>query len=172
MNYLTDKELAFFKALKNDYEINKDKSFIDVLFCAWFKSDYEMRNDLNDLFNMSYKKLFNESDLLFESTQCCYVGKYKDTFWGTGSEGEVFGMGKEIQNIAFPIIFSEIGQVNDPEEKIAVVDYFQNHLHLDYDDYIQKYREFCQSFGFEYKEDLELIEKQSEDFNNLLDSLK
>lgn len=172
MRYLTEQELAFFEALKKDYESNKDKSFIDVLFCAWFKSDYEMKNDLNDLFTMSYKKLFNESDLLFESTQCCYIGKYKDTFWGTGSEGEVFGMGKEIQNIVLPIIFSEIGQVNDPEEKLAVVDYFKNHLNLNYDEYIQKYKQFCQSFGFEYKEDLELIEKQSEDFNNLLDSLK
>lgn len=98
MKYLNNKEIAFFEALQKDYEINKDKSFIEVLFCAGFKSHDEMRNDLNNLFNMSYKKLFNLSDLLFESAQCCYVGKYK--------------------------------------------------------------------------EDLELIEQQSEDFNNLLDSLQ
>lgn len=105
MKYLNNKEIAFFEALKKDYDINKDKSFIEVLFCAGFKSHDEIKNDLNDLFYMSYKKLFNESDLLFESIQCCYVGKYKDTFWGTGSEGEVFGMGKEIQNVAFLLYF-------------------------------------------------------------------
>lgn len=40
MKYLNNQEIAFFEALQKDYEINKDKSFIDVLFCAWFKSDY------------------------------------------------------------------------------------------------------------------------------------
>lgn len=172
MKYLTDKELDFFEALKKDYNINKDKSFISVLFCGWFKSEPDMRKDLIDLFDIQYKKLFNESDLLFESIQSCYIGKYKDTFWGTDSEGSVFGMGKEIQNIAFPIIFSELGQVTDTEEKKEVCNYFTNQLGLDYDDYILKYKKFCKSFGFDYKEDLELIEKQSEFFNNLLDNFK
>ena len=51
------------------------------------------------------------------SVNSCYIGKYKETFWGTGSEGEIFGLGKEIQNIVFPLIFLGFGDVKNKEEK-------------------------------------------------------
>lgn len=60
----------------------------------------KIKNELDNLFNSYYEKLFKESDLLIESRIVC-IGKYKDTFWGTILKGEVFGLGKEIQNIAF-----------------------------------------------------------------------
>lgn len=106
------------------------------------------------------------------SVNSCYIGKYKNTFWGTGSEGEVFGLGKEIQNIVFPLIFSGLDDVTDKEEKISVCEYFKNHLSLDYDNYINTYRNFCKNLGYEYKEDLNLISQQSEEFEKMLDDLK
>lgn len=172
MKYLTEKELAFLNALKKEQEINKEKSFMEVLFQASFIEPKKMKKDLDDLFQGYYENLFTNSDLIFESVNSCYVGKYKETFWGTGSEGEIFGLGQEIQNIVFPIIFSELGQVTDPEEKISVCQYFKDSLGLDYDKFIQSYRDFCSSFGYQYKEDLEFIQKQSETFEGELESLK
>lgn len=172
MKYLTEKEINFIEALKKDLEAKGDKSFMKVLFQASFEDSETMKEDLNEFFDGTFNELFNSSDLIFEAIGFCYVGKYKDIFWGTGSEGEVFGMGKEIQNVVFPLIFAEIGQVNIPQEKLEVEKYFKKYHDIDYDDYIQSYRDFCASLGFQYKEDLDLIDSQSEDFNRILPSLE
>lgn len=172
MKHLKEKEIKFIEALKKDKEINGEKSFMDILFQGSFECSEDMNTDLDDFFEGYYKKLFDNSDLIFESIGLCYVGKYKDTFWGTGSEGEIFGMGQEIQNIVFSLIFSEIGQVIYPNEKIEVEKRFKRYHNLDYNEYIQSYRDFCLSLGYEYKEDLDLIEKQSEDFEKELPSLE
>jgi len=172
MKNLTEKELIFWNALIEDYQINKEKSFIECLFLGALIDKKEMKEELEELFEGSYNKLFNNSDLLMFSVNSCYIGKYKDTFWGTGSEGEIFGLGKEIQSIVFPIIYSQYGQVTDLDEKISVCEYFKNHLNLDYDDYINTYKNFCKNLGYEYKEDLNLISQQSEDFEKELEELK
>lgn len=172
MHNLTIKEINFINELKKDHNKNNDNSFLSILFLGEFKSYLIIKNELDDLFNNYYDNLFTESDLLIESVDCMYIGKYKNTFWGTGSEGEVFGMGQEIQNIAFFIICSYYGNVKDIDEKKDVDEYFKKHLSLDYDDYIDSYRNFCLSLGFEYKEDLDLINQQSKDFENELEYLK
>lgn len=172
MKYLTKKESLFLEALYKDYENNGEKSFLEVLFLGEIGSYQKIKNELDDLFNNYYEKLFKESDLLIESVDCMYVGKYKDTFWGTGSEGEVFGLGKEIQNIAFFILRSYYGNVQDIEEKKDICEHFKTHLGLDYDNYIDSYKSFCKNLGCEYEEDLELIAKQSEQFESELGALK
>lgn len=172
MKYLTEKEIKFMEALKKDLEAKGDKSFMNVLFQASFEDSETMKEALNELFEGTFRELFNSSDLIFEAIGFCYVGKYKDIFWGTGSEGEVFGMGKEIQNVVFPLIFAEIGQVTIHQEKLEVEKYFKKYHNLDYDDYIQSYRDFCLSLGFEYKEDLDLIDSQSEEFEKELKNLE
>ena len=115
MKYLTQKEILFLEALHQDYEKNGEKSFLEILFLGEISSYSKIKNELDNLFNSYYEKLFKESDLLIESVDCMYIGKYKDTFWGTGSDGEVFGLGKEIQNIAFFILKSYYGNVQDIE---------------------------------------------------------
>ena len=117
MRYLTQKELVFWNALIEDYKINKEKRFIECLFLGALVDSKEMKEELEELFEGSYKELFNNSDLLMFSVNSCYIGKYKETFWGTGSEGEIFGLGKEIQNIVFPLIFLGFGDVKNKEEK-------------------------------------------------------
>lgn len=172
MKYLIQEELRFIEELKKDLEANGDKSFIEILFQASFKAPEILKQDLDELFEGYFKKLFNDSDLIFESVNCRYIGKYGDTFYGTDSEGEIFGMGQEIQNLAFSIMCSYYGDVLDPEGKIDVEKYFKNHLNLDYDEYIQSYKDFCLSLDYEYKESWDLMEKQSEEFEKELPSLE
>ena len=172
MKYLTQKEILFLEALHKDYEKNGEKSFLEILFLGEISSYSKIKNELDNLFNSYYEKLFKESDLLIESVDCMYIGKYEDTFWGTGSEGEVFGLGKEIQNIAFFTLRSYYGNVQDIEEKKDICEHFKTHLGLDYDNYIDSYKSFCKNLGYEYKEDLELINQQSEEFESELGGLK
>lgn len=129
-----------------------------------------IRKQLNHLFNDSYKKLFDNSDLLIESIDSIYIGKYKETFWGTGSEGEVFGLGREIQNIALNLITFRYGDLESRRDDVE--DYFRKYLDLNYDEYIQSYKDFCKDLGFEYQADMGLINKQSEDFEKELLLLK
>ena len=84
MRYLTQKELVFWNALIEDYKINKEKRFIECLFLGALVDSKEMKEELEELFEGSYKELFNNSDLLMFSVNSCYIGKYKETFWGTG----------------------------------------------------------------------------------------
>lgn len=166
MKHLTTKEIAFLNALQEDNQINKDKSFLELLFIGELKNQKDIRTSLESLFAGYYSNLFNDSDLLIESVDCLYIGKYNEYFWGTGSEGEVFGLGQDICNMAFVLISSYYG------DKDVTIEYFKNHLGLDYHSYIQSYRDFCKSLGYDYKEDFNLIEKQSERFENILDLLK
>lgn len=172
MKYLTEKELGFIEALKKDLEINGEKSFIKILWHGFFDSEEYLRKEIANVFNDYYVELFKNSDLIMESVNGLYIGKYKENFWGTGSEGEVFGLGKEIQNIAFYVVLTYYGQVLEPDEKVSVVEYFRNHLNLNYETYIQSYRDFCKSLGYEYKESLEIMEKQSEEFEKELPLLE
>ena len=50
MKYLTEKELIFIDALKKDLEINGEKSFVEILFQALFKTPEILKQDLRDLF--------------------------------------------------------------------------------------------------------------------------
>lgn len=170
MSFLTKKEIAFIEALKKDFEKNGEKSFLEVLYSGELSLNNVIRKQLNHLFNDSYKKLFDNSDLLIESIDSIYIGKYKETFWGTGSEGEVFGLGREIQNIAFYLITFRYGDLESRRDDVE--DYFKKYLDLNYDEYIQSYKNFCERLGFEYKESLDLMNKQSECFDNELPSLE
>lgn len=94
---------------------------------------------------------------MLSSIDSCIIGKYNNYYWVTGSEGELYYAGQEIQNLP-SLLLNNIG---DNEDRY---NYFKNVLNVDYNEYIQKYKEFCKLFSFEYKEDLELIETQSEEF--------
>lgn len=172
MKYLTEKEINFIEALKMDKQNNGNKSFLEILWHSGFEPEDELRKEIQDCFEDYYKELFNDSDIILFSIDGLYVGKYKDCFWGTGTECEVFGMGKEIQNIVLQIIDAYYGDVLDSETKEDVKHYFKNNYNLDYDEYIQLYRDFCASLGFEYKEDWNLMTSQSEDFNKILPNLE
>lgn len=168
--YLTQKEELFFNALKKENELNQEKSFLNLLFCATLKSENQLRKELVNLFENHYQEIFIKSDILFESIDCIYIGKYECTYWATNSEGELFGVGQEIQNIAFFILNSFFGDVLEEKEKIN--HYFKKSLNLDYESYIIQYTDFCQSLGLIYKEDFVLIENQSKEFNKQINEWK
>lgn len=167
MKNLTGEELNFWNALVNDYEIRKEKSFIKTMFLSSLNNNNKIEIKLHKLFDNSYEEVFSQSDLLLSSIDSCIVGKYKDTFWGTDSEGEIYGMGCEIQNLPY-LLLDRLGDINDIT---SIKNYFNNVLEIDYLIYLQEYKNFCKSFGLEYKGDTNLIEKQSEKFNQLLDDL-
>lgn len=99
---------------------------------------------------------------------CCYVGKYKDNFWGTGSEGELYELGKEIQNIPFKLLH-HIADI--PEETNELVCYFSEILNVDYFVKLKEYKQLCKEFNLKYIENFDYIEKQSEEFNNYIDNI-
>ena len=169
MKHLTDKELKFWNALVNDYKINKEKSFINTLFLGFLQSGEDLKNSLIDMYsNPSFINLFNKSDLLLETQNGIYICKYKEFFYLADTEGDILGVGKELQNIPANRINEEIRELTDID---GLLEYFKDEYNLNYGNYIFKYKEFCKFFGLNYKEDLELIEKQSEDFNKLLNSM-
>lgn len=169
MKYLTDKELRFWNALINDYNIHQDKSFLNTLFLGFLQSNDDLKNSLLEMYsNPQFINLFNKSDLLLETKNGVYICKYKEFFYLADTEGEIRGVGKELQNIPANRINEEIRELTDI---VDLEEYFKDEYNLNYENYIFKYKEFCKSFGLNYKEDLELIEKQSEDFNKLLNSM-
>lgn len=166
MKYLTDKELKFWNALIYDYDIHQDKSFINTLFLGFLQSNEDLKNSLFDMYSTpNFINLFNKSDLLLETQNGVYLCKYKEFFYLADTEGDIRGVGKELQNIPANRINEEIRELTDIN---GLIEYFKDEYNIDYKDYIEKYKEFCKSFGFEYNEDLSLIEKQSKDFDNLL----
>lgn len=168
MKNLNRKELEFYEALVEDYKIRSDKSFIKTMFLSSVNHNNKIEFKLKKIFETSYDKFFKDSDLLFSSIDSCIIGKYNNFYWATGSEGELYPVGTEIQNLPY-ILINNLVDINDFD---SIKNYFEDALNVDYFEYLKEYKEFCKSFGFEYKEDLELIEKQSEGFNNLLASLK
>lgn len=168
MKNFTENELSFWNALENDYEIRGDKSFIATMFLSSLNKDSKIEKKLKKMFEGMYQKIFDNSDLLLSSIDSCFVGKYEDTFWGTDSEGEIYGIGKEIQNLPYALL-DRLGDVQDTE---VVQNYFQKVLNIDYFEYLNSYRDFCKSFGLEYKENLDYIYEQSEEFNKLLDEME
>jgi hypothetical protein len=68
MKYLKYKELRFWNALINDYNIHQDKSFINTLFLGFLQSSDDLKNSLFDMYsNPQFINLFNQSDLLLET---------------------------------------------------------------------------------------------------------
>lgn len=168
MKYLTEKELAFYEALIKDYQIRGDKSFIKTMFLSSFNFNNKIELKLKKLFENSYSKFFIESDLLFSSIDSCIIGKYKNFYWATGSEGELYSVGREIQNLPY-LLINNLGDINDI---FLIKTYFKNILNIDYLKCLKEYKEFCTSFDLEYHEDLNYITQQCEEFNTLIKNLE
>lgn len=168
MNSLTQKEINFIELLKEDLKYRGRKSFIETMFLAEFAPPDKLKKDVLEMFNEYYLEIFNNSDFIMESIESCYIGKYKDHFWGTGSEGELYGLGKEIQNIPYNLICSEIGDLSIEKNKIEAINYFKDCFDVDYDMQISKYKIFCESFGFNYVDNHDYIQNQVQEFNELI----
>lgn len=158
---LTNDEVKFLEKLRNNRNEEGDRSFLSLLFSATIPDQDTTLKRLNSLFGDKYKDIFINSVILFEAEDAIYVGKYKDIFWGTWSEGEFYFCAKEIQNICSSIRDCLLGAVDDPDYKEEVVEYFREQFDLDYDEYIDKYKLFCAEQGLSYDE-LSLISEEDE----------
>lgn len=169
MKYLTAKELLFWNSLLKDYYQREKQSFLYTLFLGISQSKKELTDSLFDMYSSKkYINFFNNSDLLLEIENGFYIGKYKDTFFEVDTEGCIYGIGKEIQNIPANIINNKIFDLDNIEELNL---YFNQEYGLDYIKYINEYKYFCNSFDLEYKENLDLLNQQSEEFNQFINNL-
>ena len=166
MNYLTAIENDFLNSLKVDHKNRKEKSFFSVLFLgAYIKGDKELLlNIKNNIDLEEYKKIdkkgydiLNETEWLFESMESRMVGKYKNHFIGTASEGEYFSMGLEIQNLPVYIISASIADIDEPDERENIVDFFLEELQIDFENYLQEYEKFCDIHGLIFQGNLQYI---------------
>lgn len=168
MKNLNGKELEFWNALVEDYNQRGDLSFLNIMFVSGTKSEKELIEEFREGSDGLYEPLLSQSDLLLFSIDSAMVGKYKDTFWVTGSEGELTSIGKKLYNLPF-VLLEAIADIND-EEKISK--YFKNVFNIDYLEYKEKYKEFCLSFGFIYEESLKFIYEGRVEFEKELHVLK
>lgn len=160
---LTNVEEKFLEHLRKNRNEEGDKSFLSLLFSATIPNQDTAMKRLISLFGDKYNEIFKNSVILFESEDSIYVGKYKDVFWGTWSEGELYFCAKEIQNICSSIRDCLIGPVDEPDYKEEVIDYFQEQFNIDYDKYIEEYKDFCLEIGLIYDEN-NIITKQDEQY--------
>lgn len=90
-------------------------------------------------------QIIKDSDILYSREDSSYIGKYKDFFWKSGSEGEFYPICKEIQNIA---IFSSMifKYFNDSDYNDLILDYLSLH-NFSYDEISEQYLKICLDFG-------------------------
>lgn len=167
MKNLHGKELIFWNALVEDYNKRGELSFLNIMFVSGTKSDKELKNDFRFGSDGYYEPLLEKSDMLLYSMESCMVGKYKDTFWATGSEGELYPVGKKLHNLPC-VLLEAIGDINE-DERIA--EYHKVVFNVDYYQYREDYKNFCLSFGYVYTENFEFIDEGAEEFEEELKNL-
>lgn len=163
MTELTTIEIEFIEKLKENKKQKGRLGFLNLLFSSELPDRDMAIKRLNNIYNGKYSSLFEQSVILFESEDSIYVGKYKDVFWGTWSEGELYFCAKEIQNICSSVRDCLIGPVDEQDYKEEVIDYFQEQFNIDYDKYIEEYKDFCLEIGLIYDEN-NIITKQDEQY--------
>lgn len=175
MSYLTTKEIEFLNALKEDNMNRKEKSFLHTLFSQAQLFDGEYNNTktyVEKILEVSdYEKIdpsgyeiLSQTQWLFEALESEMVGKYKNHFIGTGSEGEYFSMGLEIQNLATYLVASIMGSFQDDEEIAECVEKYNEDHGIDFYKNWQDYKVFCQSHGLTVEEKYDVIHKQTLNF--------
>lgn len=55
------------------------------------------------------------------------------------------------------------GPVDEPDYKEEIINYFQEQFNIDYDKYIEEYKDFCLEIGLIYDEN-NIITKQDEQY--------
>lgn len=161
-------EQRFLTALHEDYKIRSDKSFLSVMFFA--TDGKNISEGLESLFEGSkLNAIIDDSDIIIESSDALYIGKYKYCFWGSGSEGEIFSMGTKLHQLPYDIICLSY---NYEEEKEEVLERLKRNHQIDYLQYVEDYKVFCRKFGWKYIEECEAPSSITEAFNNLVESIQ
>lgn len=168
MNNLTKNELLFWNDLVDDFHTRKEKSFLSVIFLTTLDSESNLLKEFRENSEGLYEPLLMQSDLLFYSVDGCFVGKYKDTFWGTGSEGELTSIGKKLHNLPYVLI----SNATDVEDEQKVIHYFNICYQIDYIQYKEDYKTFCLQYGLVYEESFDFVLEGRSEFENNLNDLK
>lgn len=168
---LSNKDLKFLAALREQHKHKGDKSFLSILYCVNMKQqDDLLKNIIKNAYNNEYQKIFEQSEIIFRSQDSFYLGKYKNDFFIYGNEGELFGAGKEIQNTCN--VFRELFYAYDINDRRALDNIFKMHDYPPYEEVINDYKVFCKQFNLEYNENDLYWQQQSEYFDNFICSLE
>lgn len=167
MKNLHGKELGFWNALVKDYNQRGDLSFLSIMFLSMTDSDEQLKNDFRFGSDGYYEPLLENSDMLLLSIDSCMVGKYKDTFWATDSEGELYPVGKKLHNLPYFLL----DRCHNVTEDERIAEYHKVVFNVDYYQYREDYKNFCLSFGYVYTENFEFIDEGSEEFEEELKNL-
>ena len=144
MKNIKNKEFSFISEIDN-------RKLTNVLYNGELVLDFqeEVKKEMLQLFSDKYiYQIIKDSDILYSCEDSSYIGKYKDFFWKSGSEGEFYTICKEIQNIA---LFSSMifKYFNDPDYNDLVLDYLYSH-DFSYEEIVERYSNICLDFGLNF----------------------
>ncbi len=159
---LSNKDLKFLAALREQHKNKSNKSFLNILYCINTEHQNNLlKNALKDVYNKKHKKIIQESEIIFRNQDSFYLGKINEHFWLYSNEGELWGAGKEIQNTCNLIRDVFYFPVND---KSVIEDIFERKGFNTYESISNEYRIFCESLELKFNEDEDYWQSQAEDF--------
>lgn len=171
MNYLTAIENDFLNSLKVDHKNRKEKSFFQTIFLGgMFEDDIDFKKNLEINISLSdYKdndpegyRLLSQTQWLFELLELTMIGKYKEHFIGTASEGKYFSMGLEIQNLPLYLISMLIADLDEDRDR-ANKKFFQ-YAQVNLEEYLKDYKEFCQKYNLIFQDTCQYVINQTQTF--------
>lgn len=162
MKNINNKEFGFISEIDN-------RKLTNVLYNGELVLDFqeEVKKEMFQLFSdKNICKIIKDSDILYSCEDSCYIGKYKDFFWKSGSEGEFYPICKEIQNIA---LFSSMifKYFNDSDYNDLVLDYLSLH-NFSYGEISEQYSKICLDFDLEFDINYELSSSDESEFQQYI----
>lgn len=129
----------------------ENRKLTNVLYNGELVLDFqeEVKKEMFQIFSgKNICQIIDNSDILYSCEDSSYIGKYKDFFWKSGSEGEFYPICKGIQNI---VLFSSMifKYFNDSDYNDLVLNYLSLHG-FSYDEISEQYSNICLDFGLEF----------------------
>lgn len=129
----------------------ENRKLTNVLYNGEFVLDFqeEVKKEMLQIFSSeNICQIIKDSDILYSREDSSYIGKYKDFFWKSGSEGEFYPICKGIQNI---VLFSSMifKYFNDSDYNDLVLNYLSLH-DFSYEEISEQYSKICLDFGLAF----------------------
>lgn len=164
-NMLIDRDMCFVKTINN-------QKLTNVLYNGELVLDFqeEVKKEMFQIFSdKNICQIIDNSDILYSCEDSSYIGKYKDFFWKSGSEGEFYPICKGIQNI---VLFSSMifKYFNDSDYNDLVLNYLSLH-DFSYEEISEHYSKICLDFDLEFDINYELSSSEANKFQQYINRL-
>lgn len=146
-----------------------NRKLTNVLYNGEFVLDFqeEVKKEMLQIFSdENICQIIKDSDILYSREDSSYIGKYKDFFWKSGSEGEFYPICKGIQNI---VLFSSMvfKYFNDSDYNDLVLNYLSIH-DFSYEEISEQYSKICLDFDLEFDINYELSSSEANKFQQYI----